>query len=250
MATNRINIAIEPNCDFAAGSVVTISGIVGTLTQDRVGMPIFPANNGAYISWFDPERTSWSRARGMLKLIVSDSKFEAHRLSEFYFYVQNPSTSQPSPVVNISCTVLSPGPRNSPGPVSTMVTPGPRDSSMSTGQDPLLVNPPEFRERVIAQHNPLRHASNMISVTIIPNFHVTAGSNITISGLKGTITDSTACLPISTMEELCTASQCTPDFEPDDCQVLCSGQQSVPSPLPINACGEWLQSGTLFLRYS
>jgi hypothetical protein len=184
----------------------------------------------------------------MLKLTVSANKFERGNPSEFHFYVRNPTTPQPSPPVNISCTVVSPGPRNSPGPISFMDTGGPRDASMSTGADPLLVNPPIFWERTIAQHNPLRHASNMITISIIPNFDLTDRSNITITGLLGTITDSTPCLPISTMQEPCVESRCTPAFAPEECNVECSGDQTVNTGEPINACGRWLQNGTLFLR--
>jgi len=61
LASNKISIRIETNCDFAEGSVVTITGIVGTITPDIVGMPIFGKEANSYTSWFVPELTSWSQ---------------------------------------------------------------------------------------------------------------------------------------------------------------------------------------------
>jgi hypothetical protein len=78
-----------------------------------------------------------------------------------------------------------------------MTSPGLDVSIMSPELDPLLIIPPSFWQRDIAQHNPLRNASNMLTLTLIPNFFVASGSNITVSGLAGTLTVDTPCLNIS-----------------------------------------------------
>ena len=67
------------------------------------------------------------------------------------FYVKNSAYPQLSPPVNISGTVVSPGPRNSPGVVSVLPAPG-------------LLIIPVFNLVIIAQHNPLRYASNIITL--------------------------------------------------------------------------------------
>ena len=168
------------------------------------------------------------------------------------------------------------GPRLSPGPISAMVSPGPRGTSLSTGYDPLLINAPIFWQRVISQHNPLRRASNLITVTLVPNFHVTNASNITISGLTGSLTADTDCLKITMLQENCNDTLCTPerdihretqgatdsmgDLPPDECNVdnstlranntsplSCSGAQSRPALQPLHSCGKWTQNGSLIL---
>ena len=102
-----------------------------------------------------------------------------------------------APIVNISATVISPGPRNSPGVVSAMTTPGRNVKLTSPRQDPMLIVRARFLQQDIAQEMPLRFASNELTVTIIPSFHVTSGSNITVTGLSGTLQADTRCLQIS-----------------------------------------------------
>ena len=46
LSTNRISIRIASNCDFAMGSVVTIAGLVSTLTPDETGKTIYGTYTG------------------------------------------------------------------------------------------------------------------------------------------------------------------------------------------------------------
>ena len=105
-------------------------------------------------------------------------------------YVKNSAYPQLSPPVNISCTVVSPGPRNSPGVVSVLNAPG-------------LLIIPAFNLAIITQHSPLRYGSNIITLTLIPNFHVTKRSSITVTGLNGSLSADSRCLNISVMHQSC-----------------------------------------------
>jgi hypothetical protein len=80
-----------------------------------------------------------------------------------------------------------------------MTTPGRHVKLTSPRQDPLLIVRARFLQQDIAQEMPLRFASNELTVTIIPSFHVTSGSNITFTGLSGTLQADTRCLQISGM---------------------------------------------------
>ena len=117
--------------------------------------------------------------------------------------MQNSANPQLSPTVNVSSTVTSPGPLNSPGVISAMTTPGRDVKLTSPKQDPLLIVRARFWERKIAQEMPLGHASNALTITIIPTFHVTSGSNVTLTGLSGTLSADTDCLLISGLPHGC-----------------------------------------------
>jgi hypothetical protein len=103
---------------------------------------------------------------------------------------------------------------------------------------------PAFNLAIIAQHNPLRYASNIITLTLMPNFHVTKRSSITVTGLNGSLSADSPCLNISVMHQSCNKPNCT---IPESCQIECNGDQTKSSPPPLSSCGNWSQTGLLVL---
>jgi hypothetical protein len=68
---------------------------------------------------------------------------------------------------------------------------------VDSGKDPLTVLVPAWMSKSVGQSTPVAETTNTISVTLKLNYHMAAGSKITISGLTGSATASNSNLPIS-----------------------------------------------------
>ena len=63
------------------------------------------------------------------------------------------------------------------------------------------VHLPRFLTRKLGQSDPLASASNVLTLTIVPNCEVSPGSNVTLVGLTGSATDDTMSLDVSSGDQ-------------------------------------------------
>ena len=198
-SSNIITVTLAANCDVQALSLITLHGLTGSLTPDQVDDFAVDSNSQ---QWFSA--TSWFQIEGSLALTLfsSEARPSRHQLESyiampnnthlvFWFHVRNSFTVQPSPSVNISAAIWSPwGPKYSPI-LQEMTKEHASVLQVPTASDPLFIWNVTFVTQAMGQSNPLSKASNTLTVTLQANFHVLPGSNITMSGLTGTLTPDT-----------------------------------------------------------
>ena len=199
-SSNLITVTLAASCDFEASSLVTISGLTGSLTLDD--SPNFPVDTTS-AQWYSDRM--WVQSDGSLTLLLFNSNNPSSRYQMesyiamsnntqyvFWFHLRNPFTVQASPVVNVSAAVWSPwGPLFSPIHQVEMTKEHATVLQVPTASDPLFVWNTTFITQIMAQSNPLSKASNTLTVTLQTNFEVLSGSNITITGLTGSLTPDT-----------------------------------------------------------
>jgi len=198
-SSNIITVTLISSCDFEARSLITISGVTGSLTTDV--LTNFPVDTN-FSKWY--ATTSWVQDEGKLNFMLFNSGLPSGRYQlesfiaiqyntpyVFWFHVQNPYAVQSSPMVNISAALWSPGgPLYSPI-LQEMTKEHATVLQVPTASDPLFVWNASFLTQLIGQSNPLSKASNLLTVTFQVNFEVLPGSNFTITGLTGTLTPDT-----------------------------------------------------------
>ena len=119
------------------------------------------------------------------------------------FVLRNNYSEQASPKVSVLASVRSGvAPFYSGvGVYEAMTKPGSSQLGVAGGADPLRVHVPGFLIRTLGQSNPLASASNVLTLTIVPNCEVSPGSNVTLVGLTGSATEDTMSLDVSSGDQ-------------------------------------------------
>ena len=196
-SSNILTVTFAVNCDLQGESLITVAGLTGSLTSDMAqGFAVDTSSP----QWFSS--ASWIRSEGILtlKLFSSEARPDRARLDSyisvpyntsfvFWFHLRNSFAVQASPPVNISAAVWSPwGPNFSPISEQEMTKEHATVLQIPTASDPLFIWNVTFLTKIMGQNNPLSKASNTLTVTLQANFQVQPGSNITMSGMTGTLT--------------------------------------------------------------
>lgn len=189
-ALNTITGTLVSNRKVAAGSRVRLLSLTGTQTTIAADLNLAQLN-GADL---DGSGLAWAQTSGTLTLTLA-KPLEAGRTYVFSFEVINPTSGQAAPDVMIDCVAAGTG--------STLIEAASvvGDTSIPPGvlgaksgdAVPLSVQDPGFALREIYQSTTFPSAINMFSVVFSTN--VDLASNVTISGLQGSATESSATLP-------------------------------------------------------
>jgi len=209
---NTLSVSLQANCDLRAGSVVTISGLNGSVTPSGnlsvVGWQVnqtanttngatnggvmnfaesmapFPARdgNGSARYWVE-SMADWSLDVGRL-MLTTDRTTSAHALYGLAFNLTNGAHEQESPSVIVSATIEA-GAVDADVVPTAVKKPNQELLGVANGTDPLKIIEPIFETFYMQQSSPLWQVINTISVSMKANCDLRAGSTITISGLSG-----------------------------------------------------------------
>jgi hypothetical protein len=196
-ARNTISCTIAAIRSLPSGSVLLVSGLVGSSTSDSAALPTTSSPGSA------PVQTSgsWQRSHGSLILTLTRDTKQGEE-AVFSFQLTNPGVSQaaPTPILaGVWPAALAP-PYDATADGAWLVLPQAMepDSSIPPGipgavpgdAAPLRVYSPGFAVATIGQAANSAGSINVVTLTIIPNFNITAarGSRITLSGLLGSET--------------------------------------------------------------
>ena len=179
------------NFDLSSGSTVTITGLTGTLTSDTASLSVTT-------TWGLLGTTgAWTHSIGRVMLTAASGGMDAGTSCVVTFYVQNQGTTQKSPTVSVSASILTGNAQMILIAETEMTKTGMNLHGISSGADPLRIEEQQFSVLSIGQSTPASHASNTLTATLTTNFHLARGSTVTISGLMGSQTASTAALHIT-----------------------------------------------------
>jgi hypothetical protein len=142
-ARNNITVSLRTNCDFAPGSTVTLTNLVGTQTADTASLLV----------WSSPQAVlggvgSWTKVNGTLAFTVGPDALMSNTTYRVWFQLRNLPTAQAAASVSAWATVEA-GVLDSPveaaavEPVSTSVL------GVLFGSNPLLIIVPEFSTKII-----------------------------------------------------------------------------------------------------
>eukprot|EP00961_Rhodomonas_salina_P109427 1473080-Rhodomonas_salina.1 len=184
---NTITVSLEANCDFATGSIITFSGLSGSITPDGV-LPVVGSANNSLFQWLESP-AAWYNAGNLT--VVSTAYIFAETVYAFQFNVTNGAIAQPSSDwINVSGTVEA-GPIDADVVSKSMEKPHLELIGVANGTDPLLIIEPVFEVFYMQQSSPLWYVINTITVSMKANCNLLPGSTITISGLTGSVSDDT-----------------------------------------------------------
>jgi len=190
-ASNMLTVTLLTNCDMAASSEVTLSGLVGTQTANG-DLNVTSSPAGVFGA-----SGIWSRADGVLRLVAGPDGLMRNTTYVVSFFVRNGATPQAAPYVNVSgvATVAdvpdalgASQEHNYSAPVHAEGLRAANESRLSVPDTaaPLGFFHPVFPVKRAAQSSPLLAASNLITLTLQPNCDIHGESTLTLSGLLGT----------------------------------------------------------------
>jgi len=185
---NLLTVTLRANYDLIAGSTVTISGLANTQTATESSLTIFSSGKfGSVADW---------NSDGVLKLTVATSQTVPQgQEAQITFSLRNRNSANSSPTVNIAANIVLSDGGNVDMAMSVMEKAGGDLYGVANGSHPLKVVVPAWDLKSIMQNTPFSDAINTLTVTLAANYHLADGSTVTISGLTGSQTQSTALLP-------------------------------------------------------
>ena len=201
-ATNTLTVTLTANYDLEVGSTVTISGLTGSQTADvSLNVTLTSGLLGTAGAWTKTTST------GQLVLTAASTGTIAGTACEVTFALQNTATDQASPTVSVAADIhgaIIGGSIISIGVIveAAMAKLGSELSGVVLGTDPLRVLVPLFGILSIEQSTPVSGATNTLTVTLTANYHLKAGSTVTISGLTGSQTADNGALTVASTSGL------------------------------------------------
>jgi hypothetical protein len=163
-ATNTLTVSLTADFDLPAGSTVTITGLTGSQTT---GSSVTVTSTGHLLG----TSGAWTQTPGQLVLTVASGGTVSGTPCVVTFALTNKATAQVSPAVNVSAEIKD-GSGNSVGSIAS-------------------------------QSTPFSGANNELTVNLTSNCDLPEGSKVTITGLTGSATDTSATLSVqSTSDKL------------------------------------------------
>ena len=197
-ATNTITVTMVTDTELTAeaSSSVTISGLIGAVATNPVTL-LDAGDDGAILFSDGVTQGKGAWSSGTLTLTVNAGGYlAAGTVYTFGFQITNPSATTTSPTINIAAS----------GSVSiasaTMTKPGTALYGVANGANPLEVLVPSFGVKSIEQSTPVSGATNTLTVTLTANYHLKAGSTVTILGLTGSQTADNGALTVASTSGL------------------------------------------------
>ena len=177
--TNQLQVSLQLNADLGAGSSITISGLVGTLTQD--GTLEIGQTQISHMALFGT-RGEWTQDVGRLVLTVQSGFALASRQSfGFTFTVRNRDTIR-HPAADPIRPKVSGTLRRDDSPLHLPV-----DEVYMEIRSENILSPnqiPSFYERRISVENQVKHAVNTVTCSLRANVRLPIGARITLLGLS------------------------------------------------------------------
>ena len=227
---NTITITLATNVPLVSGTRVTIFNLVGSTTADSASLAVYEQKSSGFASHYSPT-AQWSRTNGSLVLsVVNDTTAGTQYI--FSFNIQNPTCAQSPPLVSITAQPICLYPQVMCADMTTPFGAGFYNATPGAAQ-PLLVMAPSFRIFNIWQKNPYPGANNLINLELATNINIPLGTNLTVTGLTGSITNDT--------------SQLTVNFPDQDAD---SSARAADTSSVLSASGSWTKSsGSLIIQF-
>ena len=121
---------------------------------------------------------------------------------ELAFTLTNPASQQASSAVSVAATIWKSGAAVGSISAAAMTKPATSITAWANGADPFHVVEPLFTTKAMAQSTPVWGVANTLTATLVADFQLLSGSTITLSGLRGTTTSSTASMAVTTSSNL------------------------------------------------
>ena len=196
LSYNNISIVLEASCDFAGGSVITLTNLTGSKTPDTDPLPIWSDQPESFWS-----SASWVRENGTLRLTVAGSGMLRSRQYRVWFELQNGEHAQAPPPTLVSASVEA-GLISSPVAASYAVTVSDAAFGVPNGAAAMHIVVPTFVTKAIGQSSPLASGSNNLTVTLVANCDMPSGTLVTILNLTGSLTQNSTSFPILSVPAL------------------------------------------------
>jgi hypothetical protein len=196
---NTLTVTLKSNYALAAGSTVTISGLMVSTTIDNESLGVTSTDSKL------GNAGAWAQSTGTLVLTVAAGGTTVTTSYEVRFSLDNPASTQASPTLNVEAAIQDNGAIAS----AAMTSPADALYGVASGLKPLEVLVPAFTVQSIEQSTPFVGASNTLTVTLASNYDLADGSMVTISGLAGSQTEDTMLPVASTLGLLGTAGAWT-----------------------------------------
>ena len=175
---NIIQVQLEPSCDIALGSTITVTGLTQSSTPElSLALNTQPAG-------IINTTAAWNQQNGSLTLYVLN--MSAFSKLVFRFVLQNVGHDQNASIVKILGVVNIPIFASPIRSVYMDLSKGPL-YGVEGGSSPLLTRVPKFYYAIMFQDNPASFVYNTITFQFRININLnwTDFSNITISGFSG-----------------------------------------------------------------
>ena len=186
-----ITVTLTANSNFPAGSIVTITGLTGTQTEDTT---LTVTSTDGSTSGLLGTSGVWTKSDGKLVLTAAGAGTAYNAPCTVTFVLKQAAAEYTPPTVSVAASIKD-GSSTVLGSIAQVAMDAPDagtgigaivDTGTAIGANPLVVVLPEFDVRKIGQSNPLAGGSNTITVTIQSNVNLaqaTDSSVVTISGL-------------------------------------------------------------------
>jgi hypothetical protein len=195
-ANNELTVNLTSNCDLPEGSKVTITGLTGSATDTSATLSVQSTSDklGAQGNWNKDGALILTAASGGVLVGVS---------VEVKFNLSNPSTGYTSPSVSVEAAIEFSGTAVGTIQRVSMTKPNSTLFGVAHGRNPLQVLVPDLTVKTIQQSTPFSGANNELTVNLTSNCDLPEGSKVTITGLTGSATDTSATLSVqSTSDKL------------------------------------------------
>ena len=171
-----LSVTLTANCNFPAGSTVTIHGLTGSQTSTA---------SLAVLSTSDLMGASgaWTQSTGKLVLTVANGGISLGTVCMIAFNLQHAASESPAPSISVGATIRDGDTTLGSIALTSMTYPNSPLYGVYNGKNPLEVIKPEFMIKEIGQSNPLASGANVISVTLVTNIDLVQSSVVTISGI-------------------------------------------------------------------
>jgi len=189
---NTLTVTLNSNYALAAGSTVTMWGLVGSTTMDDYSLSVTSTDTAL------GDTGDWTQSTGMLVLTIAAGGTNVTTSCEVTFSLDNPVYTQASSTVYVEAMIQDNGVIAS----AAMTSPADALYGVASGLKPLEVLVPSFGVKSIEQSTPVSGATNTLTVTLTANYELKAGSTVTILGLTGSQTADNGALTVASTSGL------------------------------------------------
>lgn len=176
-ASNTLTMTLTPNCDFSAASLITVYGLLNTLSANTASLGV--TSTGSVLASVG----TWTGSTGSLVMSVVSTMSGGTQYT-VSFAIVNPSEEQ-STASPMASGQVETGAFDAPIAAQKLIPEVFPVLGVVNGSLPLQVVKARFTVNSIGHSYPVANANTVVSVTLQCNVDMPAGSLVTVSGLTG-----------------------------------------------------------------